>query len=832
MQQLEKTQLTNLKQLANSDKFNDTIGKLTTNEELTTEEKSYLLTAALILIRNYNKDKRRTLYLEFAYYIILKYSVTYNDYKPLYDFSTGFGFYPITNSILSYDLITKSIKDIVIDSQINDFYNGSYIPTIEQLNVHRNILFFDNLQELAFVAPTSYGKSAIIVDLIKKYDSNNIKIGIIIPTKSLLLQTFKLLKKNNLQKKLLLHEDMYNKECTFIAIFTQERALRFLNKHKITFDILFIDEAHNLFKKDSRNILLSRLINKNLKKNTETKIIYLSPLILDENNLKVQDKQNINMQRISFNIKEPEIYEYLTDNNILQYSRFTDKFYYLGKSEKSYFDYIKTYSKQKNFLYLKAPKKVERLANALANTISSNIDDESILRLIEVLKENIHEEFYIIQLLRKGILYLHGKLPDIIKEYLEYKFRTISAIKYIVANSVILEGINLPIDNMYILNVHGLSEKDLTNLIGRINRLDEVFSTDTAKLNKLLPNVHFINSDEYNRKNGTMKNTIIKLRSRLFKDKIQNPILVSYNIKELDHKIQKAKNDKQLESAKKDKQKVLNTIENEKCLYKESLNEIDILKQYLIENEIHDFYGNFEMCLKLLYHKILLIKNTDLNNWSSQRIIDKIFNLFIYEQYDNINDFEFKRLNEEPARNYYHIFIEQSHIKTLKDRINITFKYFKSVSTDVNKSNLLYFGESYGEEQKETKQYKGNGFKVYINLSKKEDHELINLAIVKIQMEDNFVSYKLSKFVEFMYEYKLITEDEYNLHYYGTRNPKNIALLKFGLNNYLVNKLSDYNQLNNIKIDQYGNLECNNEFRTFLTTIDDFYKFQIEKFIF
>jgi hypothetical protein len=120
---------------------------------------------------------------------------------------------------------------------------------------------------------------------------------------------------------------------------------------------------------------------------------------------------------------------------------------------------------------------------------------------------------------------------------------------------------------------------------------------------------------------------------------------------------------------------------------------------------------------------------------------------------------------------------------------------------------------------------------VYVDLSQKKDNELINLAIVKLQMEDNFISYTLNRFIEMMHDYKLIKDQEYNLHIYGTENPKNIDFIKFGLGSSLISRLDSDGQLENLYIDDFGNLKCNEKFESFLEDIDDFYKFQIEKFI-
>ena len=51
----------------------------------------------------------------------------------------------------------------------------------------------------------------------------------------------------------------YNNEDKFIGVFTQERAIRLIQENNISFDVLYIDEAHNLFEKQERNLSLSSL---------------------------------------------------------------------------------------------------------------------------------------------------------------------------------------------------------------------------------------------------------------------------------------------------------------------------------------------------------------------------------------------------------------------------------------------------------------------------------------------------------------------------------------------------------------------------------------------
>ncbi|RTZ20892.1 hypothetical protein EKN09_22130, partial [Vibrio penaeicida] len=128
------------------------------------------------------------------------------------------------------------------------------------------------------------------------------------------------------------HDEMYDGSEDFIAIFTQERALRLLKDERVFFDLLIIDEAHNLFSYDSRSLLLTRLIRRNRKRNRKSINYYLSPLISSSDNLKVDSKQEIFEKKIISNIKEPDIYEYKESGEVRKYNRFLDVFFESGNS--------------------------------------------------------------------------------------------------------------------------------------------------------------------------------------------------------------------------------------------------------------------------------------------------------------------------------------------------------------------------------------------------------------------------------------------------------------------------------------------------------------------
>lgn len=792
--------------LAKEDNFQTIISKLTKNEMLEEYEKSYILSSAIILAKYYENDNRFTSYLEFAYYIILKYSILHKDYEPLYDFSINFGFFPIAKNIYDLDLINNmSIKNALISNSLDRYKHNGYIETYEQKTSREGIL--NNVeQETCFIAPTSFGKSSVILDYINMYKDKHDKICIIVPTRSLLMQTYRMIKESQLERKVIIHDEMYNNEQQFISIFTQERTLRMLERSDINYDLLFIDEAHNLFSKNSRSILLARAIKQSKHRNEKLKIIYLSPLIADKENLMINSEQKINEQKIEFNIKEPEIFEIKLDGGVFKYNRFLNKHYRIGSSM-NIIDYIKNTSTNKNFAYLRSPRKIEQFANELSERLPKLKDQEELAVIIDLLKKNVHEDFYAVSLLEKGIVYLHGKLPELIKEYLESKFKTMKSIKYIIANTVILEGMNLPIDSLYILNTYSLQNKELTNLIGRVNRLNSIFNVESNELDKLLPKIHFVNSEYYNRKSSNMSSKIKQLRSRTFIDTVKNPVLENFDLNSI--------------SDEKQKKKAIEIIEFEKEVYKIAETDFDKIRQYLIKEGFTSIYDNIDFVAKQIEYRISKLQNQKFNDVN---MLDKIF-IYFLKDIDVIKDFEVKRLKKIDARSYYENHIRFAHMNTLKENIYSLFKHFKE---RISKGEAIYYiGESFGEFTYQSEDYDESGRDVYVDLEGKTDKQLINLAIIKLELENHFIRYKLNKFIVMLYDFELISNDMYNAYIYGTTDENKIKLARYGLSMSLISRLDNLNQLKNIRLNEFNNLEATTEFFEFTNKIDDFFRYEI-----
>ena len=120
---------------------------------------------------------------------------------------------------------------------------------------------------------------------------------------------------------------------------------------------------------------------------------------------------------------------------------------------------------------------------------------------------------------------------------------------------------------------------------------------------------------------------------------------------------------------------------------------------------------------------------------------------------------------------------------------------------------------------------------MYIKLDTKTDKELLNLAIVKLKIEDDFINYKINGFLQAMLKMEFISQEEYNEIVYGTNDKKKLNLMKKGLTYNLISKFEKDNQIENLSFDQYNNIIINNKFKEYRDSLDDFLKFEINKYI-
>lgn len=803
--------ISEIKRLSSIDGFRSIVEKLVLDMVLEQDEINFILSVVVVLIEEYEGNKNKFSYLSFSYFILLKLSKVNNYYQPLYDLSVNLGLYPISRFIFKNQLLpSPSLETVIKDVQIDEYKNGNIVEMHHQRSSRFDILMSENLDN-SYIAPTSYGKSSLVKDIIKKYSDKN--IALIVPSKSLISQNLSDLRSVFLDRKIIFHDDMFDGGASNIFVLTQERALRIFSKfNSFYFDCLIIDEAHNIFESDSRAILLTRLIRRNRRRFKDSKHYYLSPLINDSDNLKVEESQLIFERKIKFNIKDPDLYEYLDNGSSYKYNRYFDELYKVSENDNIQ-DYILKNSELKNFIYLRSPRKVEEFSRFLSESLRFNSELNELANLIA---ENVHEEFYCVDYLRKGLIYLHGRLPDFIKDFLEYKFKTDKNIVYLVANSVVLEGVNFPIDTLFIANTYKMKLKELNNLIGRVNRLNDVFSEKNYNLDKLSPRIHFLNDQYFGGKNSRMYNKMKLLRNYVFEDEVKNPILLKGLSEENSFDTSSGGLLENLEELGFVKVKDI-----EDFLIVNEDNEESFFLRMLLENNIHSCYSSFNEVFEILQSKL------DSNDWLDLDLVDKVYFFFIKDMdyYLQLRMGNLLRFNRSKVRDFYKNFIVDSHSLSLKAQINSMVGYFNYLKrNDSYIYHFFYIGEGFGEISGRNE----NGRKSYINLSLKSYKELVNIAIIKIKNETDFISFTFSNFVNVLHQIGVVSESEYNNFMYGTEVRENIEYIKIGLSIPLISLLKNNDQIKNLNI-QNGRLSYTRDFLIFYKNLDALKKFEISR---
>lgn len=790
MDRKEKSFFTRLK---NENKFfTRVIEKMTKLKTLNIEESSYILSLSILFFKEYLESNFNA-YFEFSYYLVLFYSLQTKDYSPLLDFSFNNGFFPIARSILVN--CEKSIFTPLLNLEISRYRKENIVELKEQKEKIEKLTESKEFYR-AFIAPTSYGKSSFILEDISKHKANI--IGIIVPKKALIWQSFRNIKNlaKELSYKVLLHDSEYMGEKRFIGIFTQERATRLIQDSDISFDVLYIDEAHNIFEKDERSILLARLIKLNKKLNINHKVIYLSPLIKDINNLKISNQDIIDTQKISFNIKEYNIRYYDKNCQSYVYNRFVDDFYQMEESYKNWFEYIIKTSKNKNLIFLNKPRDIEQFSKRFCKNFSS-LNEKELNEIADIIEKYVDKDYNMVSLIRCGILYIHSKIPDIIKDYLLEKFKKCLHIKYLISNSTVFEGVNFPIDNLYIFNTWSLNANNLKNLCGRVNRLNEIF-TLPPQLDKLICPINFIETKEFGGTNN-FKNKIKLLRCDE-EDDVQNPLLENSRLED-----KKRKEIKDTEES---------FIENPKS---------KSLKSILVKNNVNQFYKNFDNAINKIESQLAKANLAD----SIDSLFDLIFSIFLSKfETDEISDFEFIRLQNELTRNFYKNYLNGIYYSNVKSKVSYFLKYFEYFEQE---NMIFYIGKSFGEIPFRSDNYVGNN-NAYINPKGKSHSEKVNLAVIKSKIEDDFVDFKIQKLVKTLLDLELISNELFNKFLYNTTDEKKTQLMSMGLSRQLFAFIEENNLFDDVNISLSG-IEVSKRFKEVLMNQDDLIRFEIEKFI-
>ena len=383
------------------------------------------------------------------------------------------------------------------DGFLSDIYN-EYSKKLLEIPADTSKHFFKAQKRIysrleddsfSFSGPTSMGKSFIMRMFIKEkiVTNNKNNFAIIVPSKALINEISSNLI-NELQN--LLNKKNYRivtsagamaleQNHNYIFILTPERLLYTLIKYdNLLIDYVFIDEAHKISEKDSRSAFYYKVVDMLLQRQNKPKIFFASPNIPNPQ-VFLNIVSNINNENF---IKS----EYSPVSQVKYLLDYSNNTHYIFNDKSSQFIQIQNtisfeellkkqfYYNSSTIVYLNSKDKAMEMAKQFASQIDYEPDDE-IKEFAKEISSSIHEDFYLAEIILKGVAFHIGYLPANIRLKLESLYKS-KKIKIMFCTSTLVEGVNLPADNLFITTYKrgrkNLSPVDFKNLIGRVGRIE------------------------------------------------------------------------------------------------------------------------------------------------------------------------------------------------------------------------------------------------------------------------------------------------------------------------------------------------------------------------
>jgi len=761
-------QLTLLRLLNTS--FSELYHSLLLNEKIEPIDYSKLLSIAIVLT---NQDE--ILLKRLAYRIVLKYSLNTGDFIPLYDFSLNNGLIPVARMI---GQLIDNPTSIARSSFINEF-SLSFIDSFEINGIYRteqqyalnDFVKVNKNESLYVVAPTSYGKSDLIIN---EVSSRNVRTCILVPSKSLLAQTKKRIFEAAIEGVdfIVTHPEMYEENPNAkVFLLTQERLSRLISQYKdLAFDTVFVDEAHNLLNNDSRSRLLASVITILQFRNNNTAVKYLTPFINEIDNIKLKFTPPSDLKFSIDEYVKSEFY-FIADfrcvkNETLFYDQFTNSFIETKSNDQDYLEYLFHNAVSKNIIYFNKPTSIESFVKEMINSLPL-VKNEEINSAIDELSEGFAPEYLIVEGLKRGVVYHHGSMTEPVRNYVEHLFRECEELKYLVSSSTLLEGVNMPIERLFLMctkkGIGNLTAAHFKNLVGRVNRFSEIFNeSDYNNIKKLIPEIHIIGTDKYSAANANFKKFLdnrVNVRKEL-KDKPENVLLEAVDI-----------------------------IDGNKREYTDAITRLENLERGVV-NDYQDQYTKTEVGNLLIANSVSEIKVFDkeqdihkaiekledesINN--TNQLMDILYNCFFSFIDETEVDTPLIRLENQEAKTFYAMLLDwRIDKKPFKLMIRLFINYWDDLIQRM--PNFQIYVGKWGDEVKRSGGHKTH----YTQIGGKTRADKINLAIVRIKEEEDFLEHELLKFIEVLNDLNKINSNFYKKVKYGTTDDETIKLIKIGL---------------------------------------------------
>lgn len=283
-----------------------------------------------------------------------------------------------------------------------------------------------------------------------------------------------------------------------IYVLTQERFANLLAAGgvELGLDALIIDEAQEITEQN-RGQILEAVIGKALTLFPTLKVFFSSPLKSNPEYLlnlftKETDSESFieHVTPVSQNIIN--VYSIKGRGNTSQ-ARFElwleGETLGLGTKDLS-FQFRKPYlhkfainftgSEETSIIYCNEPRSADKTAAELAQEINTpELIESSISELASFLREHVHSQYRLADLLEKRVAFHYGNIPQLIRGKIEELLKS-RVLRFVCCTSTLLQGMNLPAKNIFVENPkkgrgRPMQSGDFWNLVGRAGRMAKEF---------------------------------------------------------------------------------------------------------------------------------------------------------------------------------------------------------------------------------------------------------------------------------------------------------------------------------------------------------------------
>jgi hypothetical protein len=395
-------------------------------------------------------------------------------------------------AIVNSDLTVLPLMERIFSEVDKDNMKIPAEPEKQFFRDQKNV--YNHLSDLCFSysAPTSMGKSFIMRMFIKEH----IKCGdtynyvILVPTKALINEVSskligdlkELLAENDYKIVTAAGELALKEKHNFIFVLTPERFLYMMIDHpEITIDYLFVDEAHKISSKDDRSAFYYKVVDMACRNEARPHVIFASPNIPNPDvYLKlVPDADFIGKTTVASVYAPVSQMKFFVDFQDGDINIFNDKLKQYSYISSNSFDNVVSLIKKagegmQNLVYCSSTNQAIQLALDYSSGLKESTDKE-LLSISKDIKNEVHGDYYLADIITKGVAYHIGYLPSTLRMRIEELYRE-GLIKSLFCTSTLVEGVNLPADNLFVMHYKNgrsnMTEVEFKNLIGRVGRLE------------------------------------------------------------------------------------------------------------------------------------------------------------------------------------------------------------------------------------------------------------------------------------------------------------------------------------------------------------------------